>query len=254
MLDLDTIVAHVVDAVSANEAIDPVAVRFLLSEYAATGREDLAAVVGEALARALEQHVASAAHDRAEWLLLFADAAEWSDDERIGDATRQLLGASAASAPDVVEATLRASMTIGDRARVSSAVDDLERLVGRGYEPGDGVAAADQVAVASALLTAFDITGRLPYAMLAEELLHAVHRRGETGGSAERACRAAHALCRLAALHADEEYLRAAVVAPHADYAADGARLLDEHGGRALDEVRVAALYGLALARWLGLH
>ena len=39
---------------------------------------------------------------------------------------------------------------------------------------------------------------------------------------------AARVWCRLAALHADDEYMRAAVVARDADYAADAGRLLEE--------------------------
>ena len=71
-------------------AIEPVAVRFLLSQYVATARADLSAIVGEALGRALQQHDAAASTD-AEWLLLFVDACSWSEDERLRVATEQLL-------------------------------------------------------------------------------------------------------------------------------------------------------------------
>ena len=71
---------------------------------------------------------------------------------------------------------------------------------------------------------------------------------------AEAAGRAARVLCRLAALHRDEEYLGAAVIARDADYRGDAGRLLDEHAARAVETPRAAALYGLALAQWLGLH
>ena len=255
-MDLDAVTARVRDDVSASEAVDPIAVRFLLSQYAATGCDELAAVVGAALGRALDQP--DTADERVEWLLLFADAADWSDDERLRATVARLLAASDTGTPAAIEAVLRASTTIGDGARLGSAVDDLERLIGRGYEPGDGVASADPFAVASALLTAFDVTGRLPYAMLAEELVQTALRRHETTadpvGDAASACRAAGVLCRLAALHADAEYVQAAVITPGADYRADGARLLTAHVARALDTTRAAALYGLALAQWLGLH
>jgi len=254
LLDLDTIVAHVSGAVTTGDSIDPVAVRFLLSHYAATGRDDLSAVVGDALARGLDRHSESPASDRGEWLLLFADATAWSDDVRIRDVVAQLLPLVDGRAADAIEVALRASAAIGDGTRLASAVDDLERMIGRGYEPGDGVAAADQFAVASALLTAFDITGRLPYAMLAEELVQTAQRRGAEPDDGERACRAAHVLCRLAALHEDDAYVGAAVVAPDADYHGGGARLLERHAARALETPRTAALYGLALAHWLRLH
>lgn len=253
MLDLDTIVAHVIDAVGASDAVDPVAVRFLLSQYAATGRDDLSAIVGAALGRALGQHEGDRSTP-AEWLQLFADAAVWSDDEQIRAATAQRLAGADGGAADAIDAALQASAALGDGARLSSLVDDLERLIGRGYEPGDGVEAADQFAVASALLTAFEITGRLPYAMLAEELVQTSQRRGAAHTDAASACRAARVLCRLASLHADEAYVGAAVVAGGADYRGDAQRLLDDYAPRALETPRDAALYGLALAHWLGLH
>lgn len=253
-LDLDAIVARVSDAVAASDVVDPIAVRFLLSQYASTGRDDLSSIVGEALGRALQQHDATARTERTEWLLLFADAALWSEDERLRDAVTDLLAGIDARAPDAIEAALRGSTAVGDAARLAAAVDDLERLVSRGYEPGDGVGSADQFAVASALLTAFDVTGRLPYAMLAEELVAASQRRGDGFDDTASACRAARVLCRLAALHADGEYRHAAVVAPGADYRGDAGRLLTEHATRALAGTREAALYGLALAHWLGLH
>ena len=254
-IDLDTIVARVSELVSTTDTADPLGIRFLLSQYAATGRDDLSTIVGAALGRAVQQPHALPEDDRTEWLLLFADAAAWSDDERVRDAARTLLAATDGRAADALEAALRAAAALGNGVRLSAAVDDLERTVARGYEPGDGVAAADQFAVASALLTAFDITGRLPYAMLAEELVQTERRRGFASvGGAEAGCRAARVLCRLAALHRDEEYLSAAVIAPDADYRGDATRLLDEYAARAVETPRAAALYGLALAQWLGLH
>jgi hypothetical protein len=254
LLDLDTIVAHVIEAVAASDAIDPVAVRFLLAEYAATGRDDLVAIVGAALGRALQQQGESASADPAPWLLLFADAAVWSDDERLRETAAALMQTTAAVDASTIEAVLHAAAAVGDAPRVSAAVDELERLIGRRYEPGDGVDAADQFAVASALLTAFDISGRLPYAMLAEELVQTVMRRGEAATDAESACRAAHVLGRLAALHDDEAYRVAAVVAPGADYRRDAEGLLAAHSAHVLDTTRAASLYGLALAHSLRLH
>ena len=254
MVALDVLVAYVAEAVASNEAIEPVAVRFLLSQYIATGRDDLSALVGEALGRALQQRDSVAPPTSAEWLLLFADASTWSDDERVRTAAAHLLASGDGTRVDVIEAALRAATAIGDWARLASAVDDLERLIARAYEPGDGVASADQFGVASTLLTAFDSTGRLPYAMLAEELVQTSRRREGGCEDAESACRAAHVLCRLAALHADAEYVKAAVVARGADYRGDCARLLTAHATRALETPRVAARYGFALADFLGLH
>jgi hypothetical protein len=254
LLDLDTIVARVTPAVAASDIADPVPVRFLLARYAATGDEPLSAVVGGALALGLEQYSEAPPGDRAEWLLLFGDAATWSDDRRVREAAASLLATIDARAVAAIEAALHASAAIGDGARLSSAVDDLERLIGGAYEPGDGVASVDQYAAASALLTAFDVTGRLPYAMLAEEVVQTALRRGDAHDDAESACGAARVLCRLAALHGDDVYVNAAVVAAGADYIGASAHLLDEYEARALETMRGTARYGLALAHWLGLH
>ena len=66
---------------------------------------------------------------------------------------------------------------------VPDAIDELERIVAAAYRPGRGLARsvndpggargalADHVRTSSALLTAFDFSGRLPYPMLAEELM-----------------------------------------------------------------------------------
>lgn len=254
MIALDAVIAYVRGAVAASDTIEPVAVRFLLSQYVATARDDLSTTVGEALGRALQQHEAVAATPRRGWLLLFADACRWSDDERLPAAAAQLLAAHTATTADEIEATLSAAATLGDGTRLASAVDDLERLIGRGYEPGDGVASADPFVVASALLTGFQVTSRLPYAMLAEELVQTSRRQGGPPGEIESACGAAHVLGRLASLHADSEYVNAAVIARDADYRGDGARLLDLHAPRALDTPRIAARYGFALAHLVGLH
>jgi len=59
-------------------------------------------------------------------------------------------------------------------------------------------------------------------------------------------------LCRLAALHADEQYRGAAVMAPDADYRADADRMLSAQAERALaGGLDVAAAYGLAVGEWL---
>jgi len=90
--------------------------------------------------------------------------------------------------------------------------------------------------------------------MLADELVQTWQRRGDAHRGLEPACRAAHVLSRLAALHADDEYVKAAIVPPDADYRLGAGQLLDNHASHALDTTRGAALYGLALAHWLGLH
>ena len=104
---------------------------------------------------------------------------------------------------------------------------------------------------ASALLTAFEITGRLPYSMLAEELVQLSVREllDEAGGDTLVGhCEAARVLCRLAALHDDPEYRGAAVIAADADYRSDAARILAVQSPRTLTaSLAQAAAYGLAL-------
>ena len=64
------------------------------------------------------------------------------------------------------------------------AIDQLEHVVGGAYQPGAGRDASATRAhgtsaisgAASALLTAYAITGRLPYSMLAEELMQTARR------------------------------------------------------------------------------
>src|SRR5439155_1129927 len=116
-------------------------------------------------------------------------------------------------------------------------------------------------ATSSALLAAYTVSARLPYSMLAEELMQFIRRTrwdetagcftdgdSETGEMLRLNCAAARVLCRLAALHRDPDYVAAAVVAAGALYADDAGRILtsQQEVARAagLDE---SAAYGLAL-------
>jgi hypothetical protein len=248
---------------------------FLLRRFRTTGDAALADFLGVALAAA----VANCRSDqsppfRARWLMALADAAGLSDDERLADAARSLLDdvACAASAativPDAltaVDACLTAAValqpSIDFAAAVRRAVDDLERVVGAAYRPGRGIAhdiadgargdLADHVCAASALLTAYAVTGRLPYSMLAEELTQST--RGELDAAADLwgSCDAVRVLCRLAVLHRDAEYRKSAVVDERADYRADAERVLARWADRVLtSSASEAASYGLALADW----
>jgi len=172
---------------------------------------------------------------RMHWLRLLADAATLSDDDR-----------------------LRSAVT-GD---LPDAVDALESLVRRSYEPGDGLVGLDAAAhlhCASALLAAFDLSGRLPYAMLAEELLRHARRHGFHADSGlfdvdfGANCVALRVLCRVAALHADADYVAAAVIAPGSHDEADArqlATILEARSGEHPDE---AGRFGAALLDWFAL-
>jgi hypothetical protein len=266
LAQLDAIEANVLDELATGAAIDAVGLSFLLRRYYAKGSADLSDALGPALSRALAAHTADATTTaRAGWLTLFVDAIALSDDESLRVAAAQLVfslqrewatairvGDAAAS----LEACLRASDLPEARAFVPEAIDELERIVGRAYEPGEGLNGGDprdHILAASALLTAYDISGRLPYSMLAEELTRSVIR-DLPAGNFRMSCDAGRVLCRLAALHDDAAYIAAAVVAPHADYRGDAERILAPHAPMALGSGAAGAVYGLAISEWLALR
>jgi uncharacterized protein YyaL (SSP411 family) len=292
--ELDALTATVLADVARDDGVDPTALTFLLRRYvdpaADAQRDQVADALGRALALALDQYRArQTGADRAAWLTLFSEARALSDDERLQTATADLIDAlrrDASTAPSTdlalaaVDACLRAAAASADpKAVVASAIDQLEHVVGHVYRPGEGVAhivdrpdgvrgrLQDQVQAASALLTAFAITGRLPYAMLAEELMQTARRGrwddrsggffdGESG-TAEKPfaanCHAARVLSRLAALHRDDEYRAAAILVADADYGADAARLLVYLSSAADARGNGAAVLGLALAEYVNL-
>lgn len=255
---VDRVTTAVLDALGRGEAPTADSLRLLLRAYAATGRDDVRDAIEPALARALEMAADSSSAEAPGWLMLFAEAADASDDERLREAASNLAskmpvnwhGAqTTAVSAQSVDAYLRALPLLAGLP-VQAAVDELERLVGAAYEPGSGVAGPveQELLVASALLTAFAVTDRLPYAMLAEELLR--HARPMLFGSTplpfSTACAAAAALSRMGALHQRREYRTAAVIAPDADYAGDAAALLERIAVDAHTHGVAAAPYGLA--------
>jgi uncharacterized protein YyaL (SSP411 family) len=146
------------------------------------------------------------------------------------------------SAPNatMVSAALRAARVFGDDGLRTFALRSLERVVLRHYRPGGGVAHCiegdqevrglvdDQIAMASAHLDAYDVTGDIVYEMMAEELARqaVIACRDERGGGFfDRAsdahdvgllrhplkpfvvnCEAARMLRRLAAVSGENEF------------------------------------------------
>jgi hypothetical protein len=263
---LDAITTRVVEAVAREDAVDALdaaTLTFLLRQYLSTDRQDLREVLGTALASALE-HAASepTAGGRAAWLTLFAEVTAIAEDERIVAVIGELVASLRAEWPSAsgvaegsasVEAVLVASSLFDPQELVPPAIDQLEHVIGGAYQPGSGVRGGlvNQVRAASALLTAFEITGRLPYSMLAEELMQAARRTAPDDadpGTIVVFCDAARVFCRLATLHDDADYQKAAVIAPGADYRGDAARILAAQSTRALNATAPhAAAYGLAL-------
>jgi hypothetical protein len=216
--------------------LSPDAVFFLLREYVSAGNEDVRAAVEQGLTRGLDAlHTEADPCRRLEWLRVLAEASAISDDERLReDVERALPG----------------------------AVDGLEALVRHSYEPGEGLldaSCAAQLQCASALLAAFDLSGRLPYAMLAEELLQYARRRWWAESTSlldadfGTNCTALRLLCRMAALHADPAYRAAAVLVPGSTTRDDARRLATTLISRSALSDENAAEFGLALLAWFAL-
>ena len=278
---VDWITSQVLRALNEGEGerTTPHALLFLLRRYSTTGSDALSEALGPALARALEIAASRPDEqddDRAQWLMLFVEAAELSQDDRLTPAVNDLVErlmhrwpstGDVAAASRAVEACLVATRVNG--TWLAKTIDELERIIGVSYQPGDGLARnlmntarepgrlEDHATASSALLSAYAATGRLPYSMLAEELMQFARRSwwdstdgGFSAGDAESFsanCEAARVLCRLAMLHRDEEYRQVAVIAHASDYADDAARTLRALDGKYQSVGVDAALYGIAL-------
>jgi uncharacterized protein YyaL (SSP411 family) len=277
----------VLAGIASGDPLDARGLTFLLR--CAVDRPDVRDALEPALARALEQVATiDAATQGASWLILFADAAALTDDERIAQASADLVeslrrswggNTSVESAAFSVDACLSSSHLPFMRAAVSDAIDELERVVGGAYEPGEGVPSrlqdwsgprgrlVDHVRLSSALLTAFDVTGRLPYSMLAEELVQLIRRTiwdepvglfraspADAGHPFVPNCDAARVLLRIAALHGQEAYRQAAVLAVEADYARDANRILTALSSTYRRQGAASAAYGLALFEGLAIQ
>jgi len=258
---------------------------FLLRRYAATGAEAFSGALGPALAEALDG-VATVEDPReqSEWLTLFVEAAAISEDARLRETAAALVArlrsdwpARSGLEPAVrsVDACLAAATALPDlfdpRELVPSAIDELEHVVRVVYEPGRGLAHTlrepkgargtlrDHVATASALLTAYAITGRLPYSMLAEELMQFAQRTTPELGASDlerfiARSEAVRVLCRLAKLHEDADYRQVAVIAISSDYAGDAKRTLADLARTYADHGADAAIFGIALSELQGLR
>ena len=286
--DLDRLTDDVLHALTDGAAATPEALLFLLRRYRATDRADVRAALEPSLAAALDQPFdARSRRDRAAFLRVFVEAAAVADDPRVSAAVAALAANLRAGFGSpirvdesfaIVEACLIAADVLDPRTIVPNAIDELERIIGATYRPGGGLAydrdaaggsrgaLGDHVLAASALLTAYRATARIPYAMLAEELMQFARRtlwHGDTGaftagagacdGQFTAICAAARVWCRLAALHAEDDYRAAAVIVPDAAYLAEAAGILNAPAITAEARGLAGATYGLALAEWLGL-
>ena len=250
MLAVDSITAILLQADARGEALGPIGLTFLIRRYAASGGEELRPALERGLTPALDR--VAAGECAPAWIPVLCEAAAITDDERVvdavADASRALRGGWPSRGPLLeamrsVEASLTAAMLLDarrpelDRGCIGQTVDELERIVGLVYRPGEMLPRSlrnpddsdggieEHAAAAAALLTAHDLTGRLPYSMLAEELIQPMRRNRDNGGILAR-CTLAGVLGRLARLHDDDEYVRAAVVARSRDYRGEARAIL----------------------------
>jgi hypothetical protein len=245
----------VLAALDGGAAADADALLFLLRRAQTTAGDGLVDRVGEALAAALpEADRALTVPARAAWVALLVETRQLSDDDRLDRTLARLVpllqaqwsATAIGDAALAIEATLHAVTLPAFRSIAADAIDHLERLIATAYRPGSGVGAtSDQVRTASALLTAYGLSGRLPYPMLAEELMQSA--RTALPSDFTTTCIAARVLCRLAALHDDAGYRAAAVLAPQAAYRADAVRLLESVALDAQARGAGGAIYGIAL-------
>jgi hypothetical protein len=292
---VERIVQGVLDAIGRGEGESPAELLLLLRRYVSTGRPELSEALGTALARALDRCTSPDRREErsSDWLGVFVEAAAISQDERLPAAAASMVASIRRNWPGrgalrpsfrAVESCLAAAHLGNEDDVATSAIDELERIVGRSYEPGDGLAGQgllEHSAATSALLTAFAVAGRLPYAMLADELIQFSRRSwwnerlGGFDGHAEPStaqnaepstqnaapstqnaerfvanCEMARVLCRMALLHADSSYRDIAVLAPRADYAGDARRTLARLAP-SVDPTFDSALYALALDEYL---
>jgi len=247
------------------EVVDARGLQLLLRRYrsAPPAADDLDVMLGRALAVALDRYAEDqTVFGRAAWMELFVEASALSDDNRLVEAIGALAAAlrHAWATPPLgqrcaaIGASLYAAALEPFQAIAADAIDELERIIGRTYEPGEAIgSSSDQVWAASALLVAYALTGRLPYSMLAEELMQ--HSLIDASTDLATACEGARVLCRLAALHDDADYRAAAVVTPGADYRRAAARLLDARAVEAVQCGARGAIYAIAqLELESGLH
>jgi hypothetical protein len=215
----------------------PAAALVLLHEYLRTARPEVAAAAEQSLAAGLAAlPIERDPFARIEWLGVLRESRLFTDDAGITSAVEHVL---------------------------PEAIDAIEQFVRASYEPGEGLAGVRgdaELRICSALLTAFELTGRLPYSMLAEELLHTSRRqlwRPESGRFGDDFAVNADALdvmCRLSALRRDDEYRARAVVAPSTEPLDDAAAMAEWLHGCYREHPGAAARFALALIHWLALR
>lgn len=238
-----------------------------------------------------------------EWLPVFARVAALSSDPRVAALVADLVArvrrhwpsqgrvaeaslavASCLAAVNLLDALVppdASGATHGEadpvRALLQATLDELEGLVQRAYRPGTGMQGTlagepssesaellAQIATADALLRAYAVTGRLPYVMLAEELVLTARRRwwdepaggfGPIGERLEPSALSAHGLavavlCGLARAVSGADWRGSGDSGE--SYRRDAARVLERlASGARSGSARARVDYALALGDWL---
>ena len=215
---------------------------------------------------------------------MFSEAAAISDDPRLPRAAADLLDGLRARWSSRERTPARSTRSCARWKRVccpsivpearelaAEAIDALERVVAGAYRPGQGVShetgagdfvrggLSDHVRSASALLTAYMLTARLPYAMLADELMQSVLRTPpeEPDGrdvrlrstASWRACFAVSRRCTATRSTAGRRSCPSTKTTPRMP-----ARTLAALAPSVRERGVEAAPFGLALAEWLNLQ
>jgi hypothetical protein len=278
-----------VEAVERDEALPPAGISLLVARYASTGRPEIGGALAAALTRWLGHTESGHDADAPERLSALVDTFAISDDATVRDQAASLLKTLANEAlrdrpigrvMRGIEARLRWAAAPGrddltgtGAQALRDAIDELERIIGGSYQPGFGLTHQvsrdepgtldDQLSTASALVVAYATTGRLPYAMLAEELMlfarrtwwqnaHGLYRDDASAATPDAVvtvnCRAVRILSALAAVRDDPDYRQAAVLHESFDARLDAERILS-----GLDP-GTSAEYAVALGEFLTLR
>jgi len=297
---MDWFVDATLHALSEQRTPAPDALRILLRRYASTGRADLGAALEPALGQALGYidrclDAATDLHPEQEddlvgWIWLVVEAAGLSEDHRLREVATRLASTvrarwpshgSIAIAMRSIEGCLVAASVVAPPldgpGLVAASIDELERLASLSYQPGKPLphvighsestpTPLDHTTAASTLLSAYAMTGRLSYSMLAEELVETARQSWwdreagafctrqdgalDPGQELERLmvnCDAARVFCRLATLHSDPEYLEHAAFNREVDYAGDARSILGALASTYRSQGLAAVGYGLAV-------